>query len=197
MMKHYLIESSTGLAIWCGEVVPVLTETSAICGDDTFLCYSSETAYVLEADAVENFAQRKYCALGKNLIVDPAWIEPSIDLVPLKAEKNKEINEWRLHANETSFTYLGHHIAADQMSKFDITITNSEILNLGTMPPNWVGGWKTIVNTVYVTIPDVATWKQFHSALFHQGLTNFNHAQTLKSQLEAATTVEQINSIVW
>lgn len=78
-MKNYLIELETGLAIWCGDDVPQLTKTSAICGDDTFLCYSSETAYVLEADAVEDFQQRKYLAIGKNLVVDPAWIEPVPD----------------------------------------------------------------------------------------------------------------------
>jgi len=79
MKRFYLIEADSGHAVWCGEVVPVLNDTSAICGDDIYLCYSSETAYVLEADAVENFAQRKYLAIGKNLIVDPAWIEPMAD----------------------------------------------------------------------------------------------------------------------
>ncbi|GGX01392.1 DUF4376 domain-containing protein [Undibacterium macrobrachii] len=196
-MKHYLIESSSQLAIWCGDDAPILSESFAQCGDELFLCYSSSNSYVLQASEIANFAQRKYKVQGGVLIVDPAWVEPVIDLAPLKAAKNKQINEWRLHANETSFTYEGHHIAADLMSKIDIIVTNGEITNQGAMPVNWVGGWKTMVNSVYVEIPDVDTWKQFHSALFNQGLTNFTHAQMLKAQLEAATTEAQINAITW
>lgn len=79
MMKQYLIEASSGLAIWCGADVPVLTDASAICGDDIFLCFSTENAYVIEATAVEDFQQRKYRVVGQNLIVDPGWIEPTPD----------------------------------------------------------------------------------------------------------------------
>jgi len=120
-----------------------------------------------------------------------------VKLAQAKSVKNAQINEWRLQANETSFTYEGHHIAADMMSKIDILVTNGEIGNLGALPPNWIGGWKTTVSDVFVPLPDIATWKLFHSALFNQGLTNFNHAQTLKSQLAAAATLDQINAIVW
>lgn len=78
-MKNYLIESATGLAIWCGDDVPVLTDSAALCGDDIFLCFSTANAYVFEAAAVEDFQQRKYRVVGQNLIVDPGWIEPTPD----------------------------------------------------------------------------------------------------------------------
>jgi hypothetical protein len=87
MKKQYLIEAGSGHAIWCGDEVPVLTETSAMCGDETFLCYSVENAFVLEADAVQDFQQRKYLAIGKNLVVDPSWVEPVIDPMILASLK--------------------------------------------------------------------------------------------------------------
>jgi len=66
------------------------------------------------------------------------------------------------------------------------------------MPPGWasVGGWKAVDNT-YVVIPDIAAWKAFYLSMFAAGNANFAKAQTLKAQLAAATTVEQINAIVW
>lgn len=136
------------------------------------------------------------CNVGDVWLGGTNFSKPEPNLTALKLDKNKQINEWRLQANETSFTYNGHHIAADIVSKFDITITNGEILNHGALPPNWVGGWKTIANVI-VPIPDVATWKVFHSALFNQGLTNFNHAQGLKVALANATSVAEIEAIVW
>ena len=137
------------------------------------------------------------CNVGGIWLGGTIFAKPEPNLNVLKVAKNKQINEWRLQANETSFTYNGHHIAADIVSKFDITITNGEILDLGALPPNWLGAWKRVVHTVYVPIPDVATWKAFHSALFNQGLTNFNHAQDLKLALANANTPEQIAEIVW
>lgn len=193
----YLIEKETGHAVWKGEQSPELFDDRVVCGDETYLCFNSENCSVFDFDDLPDFVQRKYEKVGSLLMISDDWIEPVIDLAPLKAAKNKQINEWRLHANETSFTYEGHHIAADLMSKIDIIVTNGEILNKGAMPENWVGGWKTMVNSVYVPIEDVAAWKEFHSALFNQGLTNFTHAQMLKTQLEAATTEAQINAITW
>jgi hypothetical protein len=120
------------------------------------------------------------------------------ELYKAKIAKLLAINEWRLKANEVSFVFAGKHIAADITSKFDIVITHGEVMSLGTMPAGWenVGGWKTLDNS-YVAIPDVATWKTFHTALFNQGLTNFGHAQQLKATVTNATTLEQVAAVVW
>lgn len=123
------------------------------------------------------------------------WSDPR-SLQDLKAAKRAEINAARLAANQTSFAYLGQQIAADALSRGDIETTNGVILLTGTMPPNWVGGWKTIANT-YVPIPDVATWGQFYLAMNSQGALNFAHAQALKAQLAAAQTAQEIENIAW
>ncbi|MFZ6819855.1 hypothetical protein [Undibacterium sp. Ji22W] len=120
----------------------------------------------------------------------------SVKLAESKSTKLVKINEWRLQANEISFTFQGKHIAADLMSKLDAIVTQNEIVNQGGLPPHWIGKWKALDNN-YVDILDVATWKLFHSALFNQGLTNFIHAQGLKEQVLAATTIQQVESINW
>lgn len=123
------------------------------------------------------------------------WYDPRT-LTELKAVKNSYINEARLTANASYFIFDGKQIAVDELSKNDITITHGGILFNNALPDPWVGGWKTIDNS-YVAIPDKATWGLFYDAMVNQGTVNFNHSQALKAQLAAATTIEEIEAIVW
>nr|WP_314862059.1 DUF4376 domain-containing protein [uncultured Undibacterium sp.] len=196
MKKHYLIEAETGLAIWCGDVAPILTETLAICGDDTFLCYSNESASALEADEVDDFAQRKYLAIGKNLVIDPSWIEPVIDLAPIKAAKNLQINEWRSNANLTSFTHAGKRIACDALSRSDIEGVAGNISLLGAFPAGFPNAWKAMDNT-YILLPTIAAFKDMYASMTAQGTINFGHSQDLKLALANAETAQEIDDIKW
>jgi hypothetical protein len=121
---------------------------------------------------------------------------PVADIAALKTAKNAEINLARATANQTSFTYSGKLIACDQLSRSDIDATNGSVALNGAMPPAWPGAWKAMDNS-YVAIPDVATWKAFYAAMVAQGTANFGKAQTLKTQLAAATTAAQIAAVVW
>lgn len=51
------------------------------------------------------------------------------------------------------------------------------------------------MDNTYVAIPDKATWVQFYGAMVAAGMTHFNHAQALKSQLSAATTAAQVEAV--
>jgi hypothetical protein len=121
---------------------------------------------------------------------------PGPSLAQLKAAKNAEINAARLAANLSTFTHAGKAIACDQLSRSDIDGTNGFVALYGSMPPGWPGGWKAVDNT-YVAIADVAAWKAFYSSMFAAGNANFAKAQTLKAQLDAATTAAQVAAIVW
>lgn len=121
---------------------------------------------------------------------------PVVPLAELKAAKNAEINAARLAANFSTFTHAGKLIACDQLSRSDIDGTNGFVSLYGSMPPGWPGGWKAVDNT-YVSIADVAAWKAFYSSMFAAGNANFAKAQALKTQLDAATTAEQIAAIAW
>lgn len=120
----------------------------------------------------------------------------AVDLAPLKAAKNAEINAARLAANFSTFTHAGKAIACDQLSRSDIDGTNGFVSLYGTLPPSWPGGWKAVDNS-YVSIASVADWKAFYASMFAAGNANFAHAQALKTQLDAAATVEEVAAIAW
>lgn len=119
------------------------------------------------------------------------------DIEALRVRKRAEINAARWLANNTTFTYAGKQIAVDPLSRSDVNGTATEILNQGALPEGWPGAWKAVDNT-YVAIPDLATWKDFHHALYLQGLANFVHSQTLKAYLDdPLRTIEEIEAVHW
>lgn len=120
----------------------------------------------------------------------------SAELESLKTAKRNLINTWRLQANRGSFTHMGKQFACDELSRSDIDGVTSQVTLTGSLPVNWPGAWKAIDNT-YLPIANVDDWKAFVGAMVQEGTANFIKSQTLKSQLEAATTKEEIESIVW
>lgn len=121
------------------------------------------------------------------------WEDPRT-LADLKAAKNAAINDARLRANQSHFTFAGKQIATDPLSRSDIDGAHGIIVATGALPPGWPGGWKAI-NNEYVLIPDVPTWLAFYGAMVAQGTANFNHSQALKAQLAAATTPAEVEAV--
>lgn len=117
-------------------------------------------------------------------------------LAQAKAAKGQEINTWRLQANRSTFTHAGKLFACDELSRSDIDGTNGYVSLMGVMPPDWPGAWKAIDNT-YLPISTVAGWREFYTAMYAEGAANFMHAQELKAQLAAATTLAQVAAITW
>lgn len=117
-------------------------------------------------------------------------------LSELKILKNIEINQARLMANQTTFTYQSKQIACDQLSRGDIDGVNGYVATRGTLPPNWVGGWKAVDNSI-VPIQTVDAWNGFFDSMIAQGQANFAKSEGLKFQLAAAQTAEQVAAINW
>lgn len=133
----------------------------------------------------------------------PAWLQShstleSLDkaLTELRRTKDLEINAARLQANETHFFFKNKKIACDKVSKDDIVNTSEYISNNNGFHPKWPGGWKAMDNT-FVPITTLQEWKDFHSALYDQGIRNFLKAQWLKQQLTKVNTVQEILDISW
>jgi hypothetical protein len=124
-----------------------------------------------------------------------AWADLR-DIAFARAAKNNQINQWRLDANNTSFMFQGHEIQCDKLSRGDIDGVCSEVSLTGSLPATFPGAWKTKDNA-WVPIPDVATWTLFVQAMVAQGAVNFTHAQALKVQLASATTLAEVDAIVW
>jgi hypothetical protein len=118
------------------------------------------------------------------------------ELAAAKAAKREEINRARLAANRTSFSFMGKDIAVDDVSRSDIDGVSDQVLLTGSFPAGFPNAWKAMDNT-YVAIPDIDTWRAFVTAMTTQGAVNFGRAQQRKAEIDAATTVEQVNAIVW
>ena len=121
------------------------------------------------------------------------WVDPR-SLEQVRADKNARINAARLRANQSTFTFAGKQIAVDPLSRSDIDGAHGAWLLTGGPPPGWPGGWKAVDNSI-VPIPDMATWAAFYGTMVATGTANFNHAQVLKAQLAAATTIAEVESV--
>jgi hypothetical protein len=124
------------------------------------------------------------------------WVEPAPDLTQAKLDKNLQINSWRSLANKSTFTHLGKTIACDDLSRSDIDAVAGSVSLNGAFPTGFPGAWKATDNS-YLLLPDLASFKAMYSSMTAQGTANFQHSQTLKTALAAATTLDQINAIVW
>ena len=174
-----------------GNVTPAM-ERQVLCHS-----YADVQMDMLEADLGADLPE--YAALIATVraaIHVPTPEELAAQLVAVKAAKNLQINLWRAAANQSHFTYAGKQIACDALSRSDIDAVANSIALTGAFPAGFPGAWKAMDNT-YISLPDVAAFKAMFASMTLQGTINFGHSQDLKAALAAATTVEQIDAIVW
>ena len=134
-----------------------------------------------------------YIKVGASLVYSPLV---TITLQAAKAAKNTEINTARAAANSQVFPHDGHDFACDALSRSDIDGINGFVALNGDFPAQFPGVWKTVAND-YFSLPDIEAWKAFYAAMVATGAANFAHAQALKAQLAAATTIEEVEAISW
>lgn len=118
------------------------------------------------------------------------------ELVLAKEAKELSINQMRDYANSSTFPYAGKQIAVDALSMRDILVTAGYVALFGALHPDWPGGWFT-TDKSFIPITTVEDFKGMYSAMYDQGASNFVHSQALKAALASATTIEQVNAIVW
>lgn len=129
-----------------------------------------------------------------------SWVpapEPAVEpesLESIKARKNSEINAARLAANMNTFTHAGKVVACDSLSRGDIEAVNGIVALTNSMPSGWVGGWKSVDNSI-IPISTVADWIAFYGSMVAQGMSNFAHSQALKAQLDAAYVAQDRNAM--
>jgi hypothetical protein len=129
--------------------------------------------------------------VGASLVADPDG-----SLEAAKARKKAEINQARLKANRSTFPFAGKDIQCDELSRSDIDGVQGYVARHSSLPASFPGGWKTVDNS-FVAIPDVETWDAFYGAMLAQGTANFMKAQGLKADVDAATTIEEVNAVMW
>lgn len=122
--------------------------------------------------------------------------EDASALVAAKVARNTLINAWRAAANQTYFVHAGKQIACDALSRSDIDAVAGSVSLNGAFPVGFPGAWKAVDNS-YLSLPDVAAFKAMYASMTLQGTINFEHSQTLKAALAAATSLEEITAITW
>lgn len=122
--------------------------------------------------------------------------EIASELAAAKVAKNNQINAWRAAANQTYFVHAGKQIACDALSRSDIDAVAGSVALTGAFPANFPNGWKAMDNT-YLSLPDVAAFKDMYASMTLRGTLNFGRSQTLKASLAAATTLAQVEAITW
>lgn len=120
--------------------------------------------------------------------------DTSDSLDALKARKRAEITQDRINADADHFTYQGKSIRTADKDMMDLLVADAR-WNKG-LPSNWPGGWKAVDDT-YVAIGTKDDWDAFFIAMYDAGISNFDHSQKLKAQLDAATTPEDVAAVKW
>lgn len=118
------------------------------------------------------------------------------ELAAAKLIKNAEIDQMRLQVNFSSFMYLSKPVSCDQISRSDIDAVEGNISLMGTFPEGFPGFWKSADKTL-IPLPTVDDFKAMYAAMTKQGTANFVKSQTLKQQLDDATTIQEVQSIAW
>jgi hypothetical protein len=117
-------------------------------------------------------------------------------LAAAKIERNAMINSWRETSNFTTFPYGGRLIACDTLSRSDIDAVAGHLALFATLPTGFPGGWKATDNATIFPM-GIDEFKAMYTAMTTQGTSNFNHSQALKAALASATTMAEVDAIVW
>lgn len=120
----------------------------------------------------------------------------NITLQSARAAKNEQINDWRKAANQDKFTHAGKDYSCDPLSRSDIDGVALTIALTGDFPEEFPGVWKAVDNT-YTPMSDVMDFKALYGSMAKQGALNFIKSEQLKATLAAATTIGEIDAIVW
>jgi hypothetical protein len=150
---------------------------------------TSSTARVSRALTIENGA-----AKWAYTVTPLKGAELDAALETLRIQKNTQINAARMRANTSTFMFDGKPIACDELSRSDIDGVAGYISLFGEFPPGWPGAWKAADNT-YVPMTNIAHFRAMYAAMASAGLANFARAQSLKAELAAAQTAEEIEAI--
>lgn len=125
----------------------------------------------------------------------PVW-EDNATLEQIKLRKRAEITAQRLRADADHFTYMDKAIRTADKDMIDLFSTNGYVALFGAFDDDWPGGWKAIDDS-YLLISTVDEWKAFYKAMYRTGIANFHKSQSLKAQIDAATTAEEVEAVQW
>ena len=114
----------------------------------------------------------------------------SIDINFLKQGKLQELANNRWQEETAGYTYNGHEFHSDRESQNRVFQAYMASLS----DPNFTVTWKTKTGWLEMTASDfIALYNEFQT--FLQGL--YQKEKNLQEQIEAATTIEELEAIQW
>jgi len=115
------------------------------------------------------------------------WV---LNLEQFKAEKISELANARWQEETGGYIYSGHEFHSDRESQNRVFQAYMASLN----NPNFTATWKTKTGWLEMTANDFITlYNEFQ--IFLQGL--YKKEKQLQAQVEAATTIEELNKVEW
>ncbi len=132
------------------------------------------------------------------------WVLPGAAPVPTiaaqlstaKSAKVQQIIGWVNAANQGAFPYAGRLFGYEPSNAQQIAVVMAHVTKHGVFPASWLGGWKDI-NRVPLQMATVDVFLEFHTAMVNQGFANFLAGEYLQAMVEQATTLEQVDAVVW
>jgi len=178
---------------------PFTITTEEIISSDCIYPKSILEGYqILDTSCPEDLDINAYWVQAGSIVPRPAKLPNEAELITLKDYKRAEINSSWDSADNSTFSWSNKSFNCDAQAKNSINGVATNILLIGTFPENFPGAWKCADNT-FVMMDTVEKFKSFYAAMTKQGTLNFIHAQDLKQQLEAITSVDawKIPNINW
>ena len=115
------------------------------------------------------------------------WV---LNLEQFKAEKIAKLANARWQEETGGYIYKGHEFHSDRESQNRVFQAYMASLN----NPNFTATWKTKTGWLEMTANDFITlYNEFQ--IFLQGL--YKKEKQLQAQVEAATTIEELNKVEW
>lgn len=134
---------------------------------------------------------------GEDMVYDAIDNNDNLELNSIKQLKKNEIQRAKNRANKGNFVFRGVEFQGNDDAMLQIQITTQGIVARGgRLRDDWNGAWLAADNSPY-PILDVETWYAMLDAIETTGQANFDRAVALKARIDAATTVDEVDSIHW
>lgn len=118
------------------------------------------------------------------------------ELATARAVRKEYIITKKIAANKTNFPHGGKQVEHSDPAAGDLDAMALYVALNNSFPVGFPNAWKATDGT-WIPVPNIPAFKELYNSKVNQGLANFTKSETLQAQIDAATTVEDINLIDW
>ena len=123
------------------------------------------------------------------------WVDPRT-LSEARQAKRAEIKEARNKANINGFKWKTIKFDNDTDSRIAIDAVQAFIAAYNTFPTGWDGVWEAS-DGHDEPLTTITQWNNFYRAMVDDAQTVRKKYQSRKASIDAATTIAEVDAIVW